>query len=264
MTTTRHDRRIAPSNYGTRASFPFVPVAGGFSANNNVQLISARANQPTQWCVTLQPLNNFGAQQVPWFAPWDGTATVLPNPGSVPIVGPSTPYRVTLEWGAGGVRSSAVFDYPYAGGVFGIVADTLDLNVADPTNGSTVYASTAEIPVFGAFMVPGSPTNPAPMHMTEVPSGALAAGAQVVYSIKPYSRGLWVSQLIPANAAVRYSVEFLDLAGTPLWATYRAVDGDSVPQPMPVPGGSVLVRITNLTAGGAGQQFRPLWEMGFS
>jgi len=248
-------------NYGSRNRFPVSPAPGGFSTNNNVQLISARVVDPIQWVVTLQPMVQSGFQALPWDAPWDGAA-LLPITGHVPQ-SDSIPYRVRVTWGAGGVRGDAFFDYPVAGGSFGVVADTLDLSVFNPTLVASVYATEEEIPVFGAFMVPGVSTNQlAPMNFADVPqSFAAGIGDVVRWSVKPYARRVWISQLLAPNAAVRYRVSFPGAGGNDWWNSYRVLDGDSIPQPIPVPNGTNHLRIENLTGGGGGMMFQPLWEI---
>lgn len=258
-----------PVNYGRQSGFPSTPVIGGFQLTNNVQLISERVDHPQQWVITLAPITLQRAVGVlPWLATFDGQVGVLPPtvPNNVPIVGvPSVPFRVLLAWGAGGVRYQTVFDYPVAGGTFGLLADTLDLNVVDPVLGTTTVTTLDDTPVFAAFMAPGSPGGHCTMMLSDRSSSAgQAIGQFAFWSIKPFARRLWMTQLVYANANVPYLVEMSDAGGTPLFASAQVTDGRSFPQPIPVPSGSALLKVTNLAAGGAGQIFRPLWEIELS
>lgn len=254
-----------PVLYGSSRPFPSVAVAGGFAVTNNVQLISERVQFPRQWVITCAPMTrNANPNAYPWYAPDDGTA-VAPPGGNVPYQAlPAVPYRIRLGWGAGGVRAQSEFDYPVAGGTFALLADTLDLNVVDPVQGSVVLASLDDVPWFAAFMVPGAPAARGTMRYTDVVSADLSPGDVCLYSCKPFAREVWISNLNAAAAAQRYRVRFIDGAGVALWQTFRALDGDGVPQPIPVPSGCVLMELQNLAASAANMQFRPMWNIELS
>ncbi len=255
-------KREYPSNYGRIAPFP-VDTTG--RVTGNVQLISERVGHPSQWVITVTPMTLAGSRGViPWRSPVDAQVNQLPVGafvGTVPAAAQqSLPYQLDVSWGAGGAINRARMDYPLAGGTFGLLADMLDVNVI--SGSSALVLSPENVPVFGAFMVPGQSSSESTMRFLDAPSSvAQAVGDFAFWAVKPFARSVYITQLEPSNAAVAYSVEFLDGAGSVAWATFRAVDGTSVPQPLPVPSSSVYMRITNLTAGLAGQRFRPLWTI---
>jgi hypothetical protein len=253
-------------NYGSRNRFPSVPAPGGFSVQQNVQLISARVVDPCMWVVTLQPVTRFASQVWPWDAPWDGAA-LLPITGTVPQ-NISAGYKVRMTWGAGGVRGDAVFDYPMAGGSFQVCADTLDLQVFDPTNAVEIFPTEADLPVFGAFMVPGVSSSGAGMRLNDVPqSFAAAPGNTARWSVKPYSRWLYVAQR-DITTLGNYEVRFLAAGGNEVWNSGTANGAGSSNgsisghQPIMVPPQATRVDLTN---NGAAQMIWALtWEMFFA
>jgi hypothetical protein len=256
------------TNFGQSNSFPSTPVGATFVSQNEVQLISARVKKPTQWTITLQPMVRTDATTIPWAtAGVDGQVGVVPTPANTtaPVLVPSTSFRCVLRWGAGGVAGETRFDYPYAGCVFSIVADNVDLKVIDPASATATYASQGQVPRFGAFMVPGTPGDVDPLTFGDVQSSTSQAIGQVAYwFIKPYARTVRINQLLIANAAQAFSVEILDGGGVPLVASFRYLDTGNGPPELPVPAGAEYLRVTNLTGGGGGQVFRPIWTIGLS
>lgn len=254
-----------PVLYGSSRPFPSIAIAGGFRVTNNVQLISERVERPRQWVITCAPMTaNVNPNATPWYAPSDGTGTAPPL-GTAPFQALSaTPFQVLLGWGAGGVRSQTRFDYPVQGGTFGLLADTLDLNVIDPSAAAVTLTSLDYVPWFAAFMVPGVPSGRTTMRYTDVVSADLAPGASAFYSIKPFAREVWISNLTLAAAAQRFQVRFLDGAGVGLWNTYRALDNGDLPQAIPVSSGACFMEVTNLAANVSNMQFRPMWNIELS
>lgn len=234
----------AKPNLGSTNPFPTQTTAGGLLCTNNVQLISARVDKPLPWAVTLAPVTTKRYPSVvPWAAlPFDGIVGAVP-PSSVgvvaiPAIESANGFKVRLEWGAGGVRGVAVFDYPSAGQVFGVTAEQLDLNVFVPNTPTTLYAADGDVPVFAAHMVPRQCDKS--VRYTDVAQNAGCSNVQSVgWSVKPYARYLHVSQLVKGNRAKLYSVTFYNDAGVdPLLTTYLAQDFGSQntsARPIPVP-----------------------------
>lgn len=259
-----------PVLYGRQSEFPSTPVLGGFELTNNVQLISERIDRPQQWVITLAPITLHKAVGVtPWANTLDGVVGALPVPpanGNIPNAAlGSLPFRVLLSWGAGGVRYQTSFDYPVGGGTFGVLADTLDLNVIDPNSAKTLLADLGLSPVFAASMVPGVPSGPSTMHYLDATTSAsIGIGNFAYWSVKPFARHVWLTNDVEANAAIDYQVEFVDGGGQAAWGSFRVQDGRSIPQPLPVPSAAYALKVTNLTAGGAGLIIRPLWVIELS
>lgn len=262
--------RLALPNYGNRATFPAVPVAGGVQVQGNVQLLSVRPAIASPWTVTLEPATKTGNPgTVPWFASFDGTTAPPAHSGpgtnfSAPVNAPNG-YKCILEWGSGGVRQRAVFDYPMAGGSFTVFCDTLDLQVsgADPTQ---TYAVPTDLPTFGAHMVPGAGGGGrAGMRLNDVIQLTVApAGTTRFWSVKPHARWLWVSQLTQANAAGLYQVDFDNFAaGVGLAPTTNlgqdAGSTNSISTPIPVPPQATYVALTNRSA--ADMLWALMWEI---
>jgi hypothetical protein len=257
-------------NYGSRNPFPATPVPGGFAVASEVQLISARVVDPMQWVVTLQPVTRRASQVWPWDSPWDGAAA-LPITGTVPQ-NISEGYKVRMTWGAGGIRGDAVFDYPMAGGSFSVCADTLDLKAFNPNPlaGTGIYSTVDDLPVFGAFMVPGQSASGVGMRLNDVAqSFAAGPGDTAWWAVKPYSRYLWVAQRDIANTGL-YEVRFQAAGGNEVWNTGQATgagstDGSIVSSargPIMVPPESTIVALTNRSAS---QMIWALtWEMFFA
>lgn len=255
------------ANYGSTNPFPSAPLGGGtFSVTQNVQLVSARVVRPLAWAIMLQPVTRSDFRStVPWQTAFaSGTLGLNPTTPNIPraCIGG---YKVKLTWGAGGVRGDAVFDYPMAGGVFGLFGDTVDLSVFVPTGQpTTVYPDQGSIPVFGAFMVPGTSTGS--VRLTDVePDAATAVGSSRQWAVKPYAKALWVSSAFSVGAGL-YAVEFLNSAGALLWGTQQGQDAGSSNEqgrPIPVPPQATTVRLTNIS-GGAGMLWSLMWDIGLS
>lgn len=255
-----------PVNAGVQRPFPVAPVPGGYAVTQNVQLISERVAEPRQWVITLSPITlQKGVGVVPWANQIDGVVAItapafVAGMGNVPYPSlPAIPFRVALNFGAGGIRNHAEFDYPVGGGTFGITADTLDLLVFNPQGNPVVTIPDAnDVPVFGAMMVPGAPMSPSSLTLTDVNGNAdNGPGESVLWSVKPYARHVWVSQLHNSGSGGLFNVIFYDASGLPLWNTLRAVDTVRVP----VPSGACFMTVVSIAGG---QLFRPMWEIELS
>jgi hypothetical protein len=213
----------------------------------STQLISARVKQPREWVVTLLQASKGGHAVGPWEYT-EGSAT-WPADATVPVIpiGAQQRMQVALRWGAGGASFTSKFDYPDAGGAFGITADTLDLNVAfkQPAT-STPYTSLDDVPMVGAWMVEGRAADPTPLRWREISKGLGGAGATAAFwTVKPWSRKLHVSTgsgTAPAGALL----QFLDGASALLWE--KSLAGASaaiVDVEIDVPAEAVGIKITN-------------------
>lgn len=255
------------NNYGDRRTFPVSPGMGGVIATNRVQLVSARVEAPRQWVVVHPPIVKAGNRQVPWLTTLEGQSGAVANPNAVPqspAWGGATMsalgFRVELRWGAGAVRFESEYEYPAAGGAFGIVADTLDLDVTDAGGlASTVYPSEADLPVFGAVMVPGVPQSYAPMRLRDGVSYAVPAGDSAAYAVKPFARWLYVAQLDGAMHEP-YDVWFRgrEWAGAS-WKMYDVKPDTRIP----VPPDATVVEVVNRSAADA-HVYGLTWELVFS
>lgn len=267
---TRVDPNLA-TNFGARRGFDIVPTAGGlFQLQNNAQLITAQVPRSMPWVITVEPCTKKVAQGTsPWFTPLDGVVNGGVIGGNDPQ-NSSAGYKVVLTWGAGGIRQSAVFDYPMAGGSFSLVADTVDMFVVNPFGAAPpTYSDPDATPIFGAFMVPGELATDAGMMLSDVPQSAAAAIGQVArWWVKPHARWLYVSQRVAANAAAHYSVSFSSAsAADDLWVTFLGQDAGNglanAPVPIPVPPQATLVKLANLDGGGGGMLWNILWGLRF-
>ncbi len=266
---THVDPRRA-TNFGARLGFTIVPTVGGVMLQNNAQLITAQIPRSMPWVITVEPCTRKASQgTTPWFTPFDGVV----NGG---ILGGNDPqnsaagYKMSLAWGAGGIRQNAVFDYPMAGGSFSLVADTVDMFVINPFGSSPpVYPTDEDSPVFGAFMVPGELATDCGMMLSDVPQSTSAAIGDVArWSVKPHARWLYISQRVAANATAKYKVAFRSAAGTDdLWVTFLGQDAGNglanAPCPIPVPPQATHVTLTNIDGGGAGMLWNILWGLRF-
>jgi hypothetical protein len=185
----------------------------------STQLISARNLAPRQWVVTLmQPVSGDSGIS-PWISTFDG-GIVYPPVAPAIFTAPQMPasafepgLQVTIRWGAGGAAWQTKFDYPAVGGMFGITADALDLDVdfRDPA-AIAVYATEGQIPVIGAFMVEGVNIEPTPLRWREDPVD-LATNVPAFWAIKPYARRLRLATHVDTTLIVSW----LDRTGNNLW-----------------------------------------------
>lgn len=155
-------------------------------------LIRANIPTPRQWLVTLMT-PTVGNGVTPYRATFDGgaafppagtfTAPTLPNPVAA--------LMVKVLWGAGGVRFETQFDYPALGGTFSITADAMDISVLPRSNAVISYTLPNDIPVIGAFYVPGAPVDDTPMAWLETPVN-IAVAASAFWSVKPFAKDVLV------------------------------------------------------------------------
>lgn len=184
---------------GARNRLNTFDAPGGLVGIEATQLISARFDEPRQWLMTLQcPSKEKGS--TPWVNNLDNYQGTFVPPGGLIFSGPTWPstaapdyfslLQCTMRWGAGGVSFITQFDYPATGGVFGVTADTIDINV--DVKGSTnvqTFMQPDNVPVVGAFMVEGVAADPTPLRWQEnrglVPVGGIGAH---FYTVKPFAR----------------------------------------------------------------------------
>lgn len=254
----------ARSQRGQRRVISTSIDGGAYKAQGLTQLIGTRESKPSQWVVTLmQPVAGNGTS--PWASPFD---SVVPGvtPGAdftAPTIPKLSPMYVALRWGAGGVAFETQFDYPASGGVFGVAADTLDLNVgfrgAVPS-----WATAAEVPIVGAIMVPGVCASTTPLRWRETGAGlnllAIGAAQGTFWAVKPYARSLRVAS---PDIATKYSVTFYDRAANTLWSEIvelGAAIGTS--QRFDVPASAVMVNLFSNSAGAS--TWAAEWEIGLT
>jgi len=232
------------------------------------QLISARLSHPRQWVVTLmQPVTSRSGVN-PWISTFDGAAypPVGVNIFTAPVLPVGTPMLVALRWGAGGCAFETLFNYPAGGGTFGVVADTLDLNVG--FHGAALsYGDLLDVPVLGAFMVEGTAADPTPLRWRELGDPGLAGlvvianGSDAFWAVKPYARRL---RIITADQLTRYRVDWLDTASGLIVAHRFDIPagetGNQAGVSLVVPATATVVRIVN--NGAAPAAYALEWEIG--
>lgn len=238
------------ANIGTRKQAASQAVAGGFILLDT-QLITARWEQARQWIVTLMPtLKHDG--NVPWTATFDGTTgpfpPVLPNFFTAPVL-PDAPFfaKCELRWGAGGTAFTTRFDYPVHGCIFGVTADTFDLNVVWPPE------VVAEVPDVGAFMVPGVAADQTPLHWLEPLLAGIAAspgpGNIGVWSVKPWAREARIAVSAPGGGAIgAVQVTWQNTAGAVVFSERKAITASGEAFSVEVPGAATILRLANLGA----------------
>ncbi len=233
----------------------------------NTQLISARLDVPRQFIITMAQAT-IPNGTTPWEQNWDGAAaigSVFTAPG-IPTISLSSvtlafQLQCIMRWAAGGVSYETRFDYPVAGGSFGVTADQLDLNVFIRP-GQQLGIEPEIVPVIGAWMVEGQAADPTPMRWAERPIIANAASTHY-WSVKPYARKLHI--VAPLTTLI--TGQFFAVSG--IGATvglreFRAQEptaGAGVDTFVDVPAGAEIVSIVN--SGSAASTIYAEWHMGF-
>ncbi len=237
------------------------------------QLISARVNESRQWLMTLMPPTKGDSGVLPWISTFDGShdapgSLIAPEVFTAPVLPATSGFepslRVALRWGAGGTAWTTAFDYPGNGGVFGITADTVDLNVS-VTGANTVFATQGLVPIVGAFMVPGQAADPSPLRWAER-GQVIATTLSRYWAVKPYARRLHIR--IPLSGAMVRppNLSWLDAAGNGLVIETLTMSGISgtntahVDQTVNVPSQAVAVGVTNNDAASITVYLE--WEIG--
>jgi hypothetical protein len=207
MWPTKASLDRVPANIGKRVPLVVEQSGASYSARNT-QLISARDSAPRQWLVTVMQATTQAKPGSPWAQNWDGTGFAFPIVpplyfGAPVLTGAGVgadALSLKLRWGAGGASFETSVDYPTAGATFGLVADTVDVDVVP--RGPLTFASAPLVPIVGAFMGPGIAADPTPLRWLDRPSGLLStAGTAVAYwSIKPFARRVRVELLAAAAA----------------------------------------------------------------
>ena len=242
-----------PVNIGKRERLGVNPDGGGnFVVIPQTQLIAARFKVPRQWVITLmQPV--IGSSGVnPWISTFDGGSVypaVAPAIFTAPELPVASPMEIHLRWGAGGVMFDTKFDYPAAGGTFGLTADSLNLDVSF-RGALPVYNSLELVPVVGAFMVPGIAADPTPARWRELGDlgtgyTTIVAGEDAFWAVKPYARRLRIAS---GDIATRYLVEWLDTAGASLWSERVNLAGIGDARTLDVPAQATVVRVVSNSA----------------
>lgn len=228
--------------------------AGGFFLRDT-QLISQRVSEPKQWVVALRQASK-ASGVIPWLQDFDGGtytagtskfgAPNMPSSGGsyVPLL------QATVRWGAGGASWFATFDYPTAGRTFGLVADTLDINIAVKFSQNQNAVAAADVPVLGAFMVPGQPTDPHPLRSLDPIGGIAAINDSAFYSVKPFAKKVHLT--LPG--ATKVSAQFLTTSangatfGLPSLTLVPAAAGATIDAVLDVPAQAEMLVVTQQAA----------------
>lgn len=264
---------------GAPSSDPDSPIRGrriplnmeGLPPNivpKGAQLISSREDIARQWVITLAPVTTVGQPTLPWQSTQrNGTSGpdfdggLVAPPGNPPtFTAPALPMaaalssgqqpglQATLRWGAGGVAWETAFDYPAAGGVFGITADAVDLNVALKVlrGAYAVFATAGEVPVVGAFMVPGQAASPTPLRWVE-DSQAIAFGTSRFWAVKPFARTLLLSETSSTAFTKPIRVNWVDKNNNSVWTDEinQAASAVGFRHMLDVPPGAVAIEVAN-------------------
>jgi hypothetical protein len=222
-----------------------ISPGGGWSIDPT-QLITANVPQSRQWVVTiLQAKTDNGS--TPWV--FSEGQNVTGGPNNVPAFPEySDSLMCDIRFGAGGASSRVAFDYPAAGSTLGLTCDSFDLSVQMRSTmmglnaPQFTYPTLADIPMVGAFMVHGIPTD-SELTWTETAT-TIGASQEMWYTVKPYARRLrgWVAGS-PGSPTVR----FVNSAGSAFWKQpLPGAPGGFLD--MPVPAGAQYVRFVNGTA----------------
>lgn len=241
-----------PVNIGKRTPMNVDVVPGGV-ALRDTQLITQDFPSPEQWVITLGQAVKQGTARggvTPWQQNWDGTAVALPIVAPAYFNAPAFPWsgsalQVALRWGAGGTSFETRFDYPVNGCAFGLLADSVNVDVV--VRGAPAPADTptlADVPVIGAFMVPGIAADPTPLRWRDVDSGLLNSAATAIarWSVKPYARRVRVEFQGPAANTF---ILFTDTAGVVLSQYVNTAPGFYI---VDVPAQATLLEVNNNSA----------------
>lgn len=215
------------------------PVAGGVVLAPT-QLVQWHSPEPTQYIVTLAQAQR-DANAVPWQMPAEGGTAIIPT--NIPTI-PSgaDALMCDIRFGVAGASTRVLFDYPSAGGTFGITADAIELTVRTRKTPSDTLATV--VPQVGAMLVEGIATS---SEMTWTEAGVtFVANTSRYWTVKPFAKTLRVAVI---NAAGGEIVTFIGgpPASPTLWRQHVAAAGASVLE-VPVPSGAVMVQFQNLAA----------------
>lgn len=196
----RNDLGEADPNMGRVVPMSTLPAAGGLVTLADTQLITARVPAPRQWLVTIMQTQRLQQPLAPWLQNFDGTpydnttaqfgAPVTPQQGGVNL----SMLQVRVQWGMGGARWSTRFDYPLMGGVFGLTADAVNIDVKLRSDAAQTAIPANVAPVVGAFMVPGQAADPTPLRWLE-PTVNIAQGSGATWSVKPFTRKVRITSV---------------------------------------------------------------------
>lgn len=230
-----NDIKSAPTVIGRRTTLSTQPGTGGLIVSGPTQLISARTGSPKQWLITLMQPTTSRSGINPWGSTFDGGAfpPVPPAIFTAPVLPDQAQgMQVRLRWGAGGVAFETAFDYPAAGGAFGLTAEYVDLNVGFKAPVVAPYATADLVPIVGAFMVPGSAADPSPLRWLDVPGNlTTSALATRSWAVKPFARSVRLSfagAMAPVGTIPDIQVAFLDTNNASLWLqNYDVIAGQT-------------------------------------
>lgn len=263
-----HAGDASPANIGRQLLLKTKPRAGSSNVDiEDTQLITMRVDKPQQWIVTMrQPTTPNGAQ--PWANSFDGgtfdASSVFGAP-AIPEAGGGTlrtALQCTVRWGAGGVSFYTRFDYPMMGGVFGLVADTFDLNVFVNVPSTQDGIPPDQVPLVGAFMVPGVAQDKHPLRWLEQ-KATIGAGDTAWWGLKPYAKKMHVVMPLATKATVQFASRNGaggGIVGLTSRTFVESPAGSGIDEVIDVPAASELVAVTN--GGGVGSLAFVEWWMG--
>jgi hypothetical protein len=252
-------------NRGRSAVMNTIAVSGGFQVQPT-QLIADVEPKSQQWMFTIAPPMQQGVSILPWASTFDGTTTA-PTPATfqAPLL-PTLGLQCFLQVRAGAVSYQTAFDYPFAGAVFGIACDALQLDVVLKQGQSPItYAALAAVPVIGAFMAEGKPATQSPLRWMDVHAVLAASSAltPTYWPVRPFARTLDI-YVTSCPAADVFELEWVDAGGGAVYTQFFTSGADTfVNASFDVPPTAVAWALTHSsTAGTASVQ--PVSEIAFS
>lgn len=200
--TSRLFHKSFKPNRGRQTAMNSIATSGGFNVVAT-QLIADVEPKPQQWMITIGPPMAQSQVSLPWQSTFDGTTN---GPSSSNFQAPVLPVlglQCFLQFRAGAVAYQSAFDYPYNGAVFGLTADTVQLDVVLKQGQTPIlYPTQAAIPVIGAFMVEGRPATQSPLRWMDVPAVLAISSAltPTFWPVRPFARKLTlICPSCPAN-----------------------------------------------------------------
>lgn len=263
-------RAAEAANRGRQTVMNSQPASGGGFAILPTTLIAENEPDPNEWIINVAPpVTTKQGPVIPYQqgVPIDATATAPTTSNTnIPAL-PGAGLQLLLRWATGGVELRTQFDYPVLGGVFGLSAERVNLDVVlKPWPLPVTYATQDVLPVVAAFMTPGRPATKSPLQWVDQTAGLAATGDSNYYIVKPFARKL---QLIASGMTFvsgdSYIVEWGNIA---TGALYRDI---VVPSVVPsgnsyfdvtfdVPAAAQYVRLVNEATNAV--SIHPIWHIG--
>lgn len=250
-----------PGNVGR--STP-VQLAAGLQAADVTQLVAVTYPEPRQLVVTMRQVSRVANPVTPWVATQGSPAFNGPDLSTTTVM------RTRVRWGAGGVSFLAFFDYPLAGGVFGLTAESLSVDVtwwdyATASAAPPTFGSADIVPVVGAFLVEGVVADPSPLRYAEdllALAASPAPASAAVLNVPPYARQLALAS--NSTNAITLEVAFQTGGGATIDAQrVTAPAGAGARVVLDVPSQACSVLVSNQDGVNA-INVRPSWRIGLT